>query len=294
MSEKILNEKVLKILRGNAFHYPHNLEQQFPRVLARILELWGTPELDPYLTELMMDTRDGKRKGFPAEVASEILRLSLIYAKLMAQAKGDIWGEAPKDRQAAAPKYTAKHLLQASELGNTSEMKLIISSGVNLESLDERNWTPLIISAFNGKEDAVLLLILARAKIDAQDLNGYSAIHWAAFNGHDKVVKLLLSRGAQPNSLSKFGWTPLMQAATRGHILVTAQLIEGGANPNVVSTDRWTALHKASANGHAGLVRLLLSKGADPKAEYRPGGTALTLAMKGKHIDIMALLTAIE
>ena len=78
-----MNEKVLQILNGNASLYPHAIEQQFPRVFAKILELWDTPALEPYFFELMMDTRNGQRKGFPREVASEILRLSLIYEGIL-------------------------------------------------------------------------------------------------------------------------------------------------------------------------------------------------------------------
>ena len=54
----MMNEKVLQILGGNESRYPHKLELQFPRVLEKILELWGTPAMDPYFHELMMDTRE--------------------------------------------------------------------------------------------------------------------------------------------------------------------------------------------------------------------------------------------
>lgn len=290
-----MNEKILKILGGKESHYPHKLEQQFPRVLEKILQLWETPALDPYFHDLMMDSRDGNRKGFPREVASEILRLSLISAKQHKQSSKDVWdGLSESHRQQVEQmgfEHSPKGLMQASEAGNTRAMQILISSGASLETRDERNWTPLMMSSFNGKEEAAFLLIKSGAKIDAQDNNGYSPLHWAAFNGYDNVVRLLLRSDANPNALSNFGWTPLMQAATRGHLLVAAHLIAGGANVNTVSSDRWTALHKAAANGHASLVRLLLSKGADPSVEYQEGCTALTLAIKGKYEEIISMLS---
>lgn len=48
----------------------------FPHVINRICGLWGTHELDGYISHLMTDTRDGQRKGFPAEVTAELLFLA--------------------------------------------------------------------------------------------------------------------------------------------------------------------------------------------------------------------------
>jgi hypothetical protein len=52
-------------------HYPVNLATKYPRILDRISLLWGTPNLEKYLQELIVDNR-GNRAGFPTEVMSEI------------------------------------------------------------------------------------------------------------------------------------------------------------------------------------------------------------------------------
>lgn len=290
-----MNEKILNLLNGRESYYPKALEGKFPRVLEKMFQLWETPDIDAYFHELMMDTRDGHRQGFPPDVASEILRLSLIHAKQRNEEGKDVWGSiSEKNRQGVEQlgfKYSPQGFMQASEAGNTRAIQIFLSSGVSIDTRDERNWTPLMISSFNGKEAVAFLLIQNGAKIDAQDHNGYSPIHWAAFNGFSNVVSLLLRNGANANALSNFGWTPLMQAATRGHILASAQLLAGGAQINAISADNWTALHKAAANGHADLVRLLLSKGADPSIKHQEGVTALTLASKGNHEEIIAMLS---
>ena len=42
----------------------------------KLSALWPSPRLrDPYLTRLLMDSRDGAREGFPAAVAAEIAAL---------------------------------------------------------------------------------------------------------------------------------------------------------------------------------------------------------------------------
>ena len=38
--------------------------------------MWGTPELDTFLSRLIMDARDGDRQGLPIMVAAEVLFLA--------------------------------------------------------------------------------------------------------------------------------------------------------------------------------------------------------------------------
>ena len=76
-----MNEKILQLLGGEEKLYPLALENQFPHLLNKIVELWNSPGLDPYLRQLMLDTRDHQRKGFPPAVATDILRLSRINSE---------------------------------------------------------------------------------------------------------------------------------------------------------------------------------------------------------------------
>jgi hypothetical protein len=76
-----MNEKVLQLIGSAENYYPHALEKQFPQMLKKIVELWNSPGLDPYLQQLMLDTRDHQRQGFPAEVATDIMRLGRINSE---------------------------------------------------------------------------------------------------------------------------------------------------------------------------------------------------------------------
>lgn len=73
-----LREKMLRLLADNSQAYPHHLEQRFPHVLEKLTSVWGTPAADPYLQSLMVTDRSD-RQGFPMDVASEILRLSMLH-----------------------------------------------------------------------------------------------------------------------------------------------------------------------------------------------------------------------
>ena len=73
-----MNNQLLQLLDGAEDKYPHTLEQQFPHVFTKILELWDLPAINQYFIDLMLHTRAVPRKGFPPKAAKEILDLSLI------------------------------------------------------------------------------------------------------------------------------------------------------------------------------------------------------------------------
>ena len=73
-------------LGADAGRYPKRIEEQFPRILAKIVEQWGNASLDRYLDELMLPSRPG-RQGFPPDIAMEIFHLANIHSSLQLSAK---------------------------------------------------------------------------------------------------------------------------------------------------------------------------------------------------------------
>ncbi len=87
-----LNAQLAERLGEHAGQYTGELGRQFPRIVGNILGLWGKPDLDRYLSELMVPDRDGRR-GFPPDVAVDIMRLAAIHGRmgLVAERVGDVW-----------------------------------------------------------------------------------------------------------------------------------------------------------------------------------------------------------
>lgn len=295
-----MDERVLKILGGDASKYPHALEQQYARILNNLVLLWNSPRIEGYFFELMVDTRNGSRQGFPEAVAHDIMTMQTAYHNKHQDADyhENPWEDIPEDKRAELEQlgYTYSHLsfMDAVEKGSSRAVGVFISCGIKVDSRDEREWTPLMISSFNGNEEMALFLIRCGAKVQIQDRNGYTPLHWAAFNGYTAVVALLIQRDAEVNARSQFGWTPLMQAATRGHVKTVQKLLEHQAYVDEITNDGWTALHKASANGHIEIVRMLLEKGANRGITYPDGSTALSLATTNKHTEVVKLLTTFQ
>jgi len=65
---------------------PNLLLLKFPRIINRIAALWPRPmQCEKYLDELLFDTRDGTRQGFPAAIAFELSYLKTLVSDLIAQ-----------------------------------------------------------------------------------------------------------------------------------------------------------------------------------------------------------------
>ncbi|MDZ4202752.1 MAG: ankyrin repeat domain-containing protein [Gallionella sp.] len=289
-----MDARLLTILNNRVQNYPHALARQFPNILSKLMELWDSPAIDDYFVELMVDNR-GSRAGFPEEVASDIMYLSMVSSRQIHQGEVDLWADVPdvvRSRiEQSGLSFTPLGLIQAAEYGNRELVELFLGAGMHANVYDERKWTPLMISAFNGNLEMVALLLDNGAVVRHRDKAGYTALHWAAFNGYSKALELLLSRQADVDARSKHGWTPLLQAATRGHLSSSVILIGCGADVNTASDDGWTPLHKAAANGHLATVKMLLDKGADPGARLGDGTTPQEMALKNHHEHVVAVFS---
>jgi len=280
-----MNERLLKILDGNKEFYPSILEERFPRVFNKILELCETKLIDAYLLDLMVDNSGGTRQGFPPDAAGEIVRLDKYFSTLDARRKKqDIWNNIPELKRLEAERlgfaFTPQGFLKAIESDNHDAVRVFLSSGVDLEVKDERGWTPLMIAAANGKEILAKLLIHSGARLMARDMNGFTPLHWAALKGMSNIVELLISKEVDVDSQSKFKWTALMQACTKGHYQVCSILLAAGANANLTNSEGSTALQISANKGYQELVQLLSAEGADHNLKSDSGSSTLKLSDK--------------
>lgn len=290
------NAKLAEVYRDTPDKYPYLLEQRYTRILNRIAELWLTPQLDHYFEELLVDRRGG-RQGFAAEVMSELMALYAKHTSIVAaNAKDplDPWGfEAMrKELQEMGVDCTQRRMLQAVEKGDVRILEKLIRAGMDVNHIGDGGWTPLMVAAFNGQEQAALMLIEAGATVNARDKSGYSPLHWAAMNGYVQAASVLMRKGAIVNLQNNFGWTPLLHAAGRGHHHVVKALLENDAHPDLTDKEGWTPLHKAAVNGHVKAVEALLDAGANQNLKHKDGATPLMLATEKGHREVRAVLVA--
>jgi len=54
----------------------NTLRNAFPHIAERLQVFWGHPEFFNYINNLIYDTRDGGRKGFPPEIFMALHQLA--------------------------------------------------------------------------------------------------------------------------------------------------------------------------------------------------------------------------
>ena len=303
-----MNKDVLEILYGEESIYPVNLERCHPHILEKIVHLWHTPQMEAFFLELMVNSR-GERHGFSHEVASELYYLSKVFdgtrnlpkifdenplAQLgggtpkqvnfehspqefinMRSASDDTpWTHVPPDLrddiESLGYSCTPSGFLKASAARDLKAIGLFLRCNINIDTCDERGWSPLFFSAFNGNTEFAKLFIEFGANVNLKDHGGFTPLHWAAFKGHAGIIKHFITRNADINTRSLRGLTPLMMSAMNGHLAACSALIASGAETEAVSSQGWTALQKACLNHHVPVIRLFLSLLKDHFQYSRP------------------------
>jgi len=279
--------------------YPQALEAKYSRVFNKIMAMWGTQQLEEHFSDLIVDKRGG-RKGFPPEVAADIILLSRLHSRLLETAgmkapetTGDPWGDERLRHKLATEQieYSKEGFLIAVERGNDRAVRLFLNAGVRPDEKDALGVTPLIKAAMFNRTAVAALLVKARADVNAANAQGYTPLHWASAKGYLDIVELLLANGAGVDPRTSLGLTPLMQAAMAGHARVCDSLIAKGAGVNEGDKHGATALHKAVNDGHVNVAEILLAAGADPKKGDEKGITSLAVAQRRKNPQMIALLS---
>lgn len=302
MPEAVLLEFVL---RGEfRDKYPHQLVARFPHVARHMESVWNDEQaIADYFSELMIPKRPN-RKGFPPDVATEIMQLSLAYDKIGKVGEISESGVAPStveqyqwererlisDIDALGYPFTGVGFSRAIEAADDKACLLFLRAGFSLESRDARHWTPLMAASFYGREQIATQLIKLGADVFATDSSGYSSLHWAAFSGFADVVRLLLRSGISATVISHAGISPLLQASARGHVEVVEILLAHRGDPNLQANDGSTPLTKAVANQHLPIVLLLLNAGAYRNITLKNGTTMEDILAKVRDPRIRALM----
>ena len=238
--------------------YPIHLEREFERILVRIEALWETPEIHDYFTDLLIDKRGG-RKGFPAPVLADIIRLR-DARELQTFKEAERKEYALQELTSLGIAFLHKNFVNALEEGDQHVVDLFVRANINVNKPLEDGTPPLLFALTRGLTIAAQILI----------------------NGN-----------ADPNARGPLGLTPLLVAcgkATVGYRAAVELLLRKGAHVNVRDPLGNTPLTLAISGGTPDIALMLLELDADPFAGPRNGETPLSLALKLGDEELLAVL----
>jgi ankyrin repeat protein/predicted DNA-binding WGR domain protein len=144
---------------------------------------------------------------------------------------------------------------------SSKPLELLIRHGANVNEMDKKKITPIMVAARYNRTETLKLLISKGVSCKIKSREGKSAIHYACEHGSYDALKLLIPESDinQPGGERK---TPLIYCAMKGHYRCMELLLEHKAKVLCKDKFKRSALILAVKNGHSKEASLLLSKGA--------------------------------
>ncbi len=156
---------------------------------------------------------------------------------------------------------------------------------------------PLVVASENGDISIMKTLISKGENVNQTSIDGRTALIVATFNGRDEAVSLLIENGANVNAKLDNGLTALMIASlgkTEITLVIMKKLIAAGSDPNSQDSEGRTALMAAVIVNDIYKVNLLIKSGADRFIKDKKGLTSLDYAMIANDKIILKALQASE
>ncbi|KAL2635562.1 hypothetical protein R1flu_007041 [Riccia fluitans] len=200
-------------------------------------------------------------------------------------------------------RHTAK-LKSLQSLQREIDMEEVLSflvsiPGIDLNSRDKKENTPLLLASACGHLKAVEILLDASAAMDLMNEDGLNCLHIAASAGHSAVVDRIVQEAGlldmellNVKSGADNEWTALHYAVGNSR-LHTLELLLNYPNIEVDVQDHegCTPLILACSIGYVPAVSILLRKGASKSIKNHAMLNSSHVAAVGGHVDVLKELT---
>lgn len=203
--------------------YPFHLEKHYDRILTKIDESWGKPEVLDYFIRELETFR---------EAIIELSRRGIGLRK--------------------------EHFFRALNDGNQELIDLFVRSRFNIQILDEDGNPPLMVALKKGYSVIAKILLDAGADVNARDKLGLTPLLVAcgkSSEGYKAIAELLIKKGAFINVRDTLGFTPFLLSLSGGTTEIAKLLVERGADVSACTKKGEAALNLASRANNVEITR---------------------------------------
>lgn len=189
-----------------------------------------------------------------------------------------------------------KNIVQAVERNNLAEVAEALKNGSDVNAVDSKNRSLLLIATNNQNPEMAKLLVEHGANVNQQADNLDSPFLYAGATGQTDLVKLYLANGARFDIFNRYNGSALIPACERGHV-ETVRLLANTKNFPIDHINRlgWTALIEAVILGDGSkkyqeIVQILKDAGANMQIPDHDGITPLAHAERRGFKEIVSII----
>ena len=180
--------------------------------------------------------------------------------------------------------------LQPTELaaeGNLNELTKAIEPS-QIDHKYEFGYTLLHYAAKDNRLEVIEYLVSSGCDIDAVDDDEQTPLHKSSMFGHTEAVKLLVGKGANVNQINNNGDTPLHVVIMSGGDYDIAKALIEKSNLGIQNKDDQNVLHVAVKHHKVDIITLILNHKQAPAlitASDKDGLTPIHIAVSLGHFD---------
>lgn len=180
----------------------------------------------------------------------------------------------------------ANDFFELCKSGSAEELEQAIEEGAEVNQVDSRGRSPLMVAAKHNSSSVVDVLLKQGSYVNVRSNKGWTALMYAAAHNSSETVRLLIESGASINIRNRDGDTALMLALRSKKNSSAHTLLHAWARVNVRNSSRETPLIIALKEG-AGtrVIEMLLDRRARVNDRDRKQRTPLMYAMMNGRED---------
>ena len=176
----------------------------------------------------------------------------------------------------------SRQLRMASKAGDESEVRRLLSEGVDINSSEGRDGAPALVwASLYGHETVVSLLLEARADVDKPRLCGTTPLMAACDGGHTGAMQRLLDAGADHTCVSNLGATAQSLADDWLGLDGAGRVLARWVRDNPLSAAEKSRARLARTKGKLKALKALKAAGGMRPATASPQKSASTRVRAG-------------
>ena len=131
------------------------------------------------------------------------------------------------------PDISEDNIFSAIRNNALDQIKNCIENGVNLDILDIKQRTPLMVALLSGHTTMSKLLLPVSTQLNKPDINNDRALHIATTNGFTDLVEQLIYKKVDINAVDSHGNTALLLATRHDNKLIMSLLLDNHADHTI-------------------------------------------------------------